>query len=101
MRSNISLEKDKKYVIASERLDKNYFRFRAEKYLCTFVSCIKYPFERHNIVHGDDCVITVFPRRVINWHVLQIAKAHFVNNLVHDFWKKYHEVHVFLWTHGT
>ena len=31
-------------------------KFRAERILCTFVSCTKHPFEGHNIMHEDDFV---------------------------------------------
>ena len=44
----------------------------------------------------------IFLWKVINWYVLWIVKAESsiqVHDLVHNFWKRYHEVHVFSWWH--
>ena len=54
-KNNISLKKDRGYVIAGESLDKSYFKFRAEKCLCSLVSCTKHLFEEHEML----CITTI------------------------------------------
>ena len=44
---------DKDCVMTSESLTKIVVKFRNEKILCVFVSCIKHPFEGHNVMHKN------------------------------------------------
>ena len=81
-----------------------------KKFICTFLSSTRHPFEGHKILGTKYCVAIlkkkkkekekgmnnwkfIFPWRKINWHVLQIAKAQ-LPDLVHYFWKKNYEVDV-------
>ena len=72
-------------------------RFMTEKiYLHISLSSTKHPFEGHDILCTKYCVAILWkgknwkfmvPRRKINWHILQIAKSHFILDFVRDFWK--------------
>ena len=66
-----------------------FWHLRGTKY-CTWNDCVA-------ILWKGVTWKFIFPRRKINWHVLQIAQVH---DVVHDFWKKYHKFHVSS-TYGT
>ena len=77
-------------VITSESLIKVIVKFRYEKILCSFMSCIKLKVKK----------------RITNWRVLQISYRLFqVHNLFGSWFvisEKIIKVHVFLWsTRGT
>ena len=46
---------DKDCVTQVQCLIKIIVKFRAKKFLSTFTSCTKHPFEGHVIMHEDDC----------------------------------------------
>ena len=74
----------RKYLkIRNERLDTNYCQVQGWK-LFAYVSITKRTFEGHEI--------SITKKIVLIWK----WKAHFIqlHNLVHNFWRKYHKVHV-------